>query len=193
MKKATFAGGCFWCMEHPFRELEGVAEAVSGYTGGTGTNPTYGDYASKGHLEAVQVVYDPSKVRYADLLRLFWRQIDPTDAGGQFADRGPQYRSAIFYYDDEQKKEAEASKRALGKSENSPPRSPRRSFRRDGSTGPRSITRSTARSAPSATRPTGSAPGGTGSSKSTGATTLKPPPRRRRRRHRFPAQPARKD
>ena len=100
MKKATFAGGCFWCMEHPFRELEGVAEAVSGYTGGTGTNPTYGDYASKGHLEAVQVVYDPSKVRYADLLRLFWRQIDPTDAGGQFADRGPQYRSAIFYYDD---------------------------------------------------------------------------------------------
>lgn len=117
MKKATFAGGCFWCMEHPFRELEGVAEAVSGYTGGTGTNPTYGDYASKGHLEAVQVVYDPSKVRYADLLRLFWRQIDPTDAGGQFADRGPQYRSAIFYYDDEQKKEAEASKRALGKSE----------------------------------------------------------------------------
>lgn len=116
MKKATFAGGCFWCVEHPFRELEGVAEAVSGYTGGTGTNPTYEDYASKGHLEAVQVVYDPSKVRYTDLLDLFWRQIDPTDAGGQFADRGPHYRSAIFYHDEEQKREAEASKRALGKS-----------------------------------------------------------------------------
>lgn len=116
MKKATFAGGCFWCVEHPFRGLNGVAEAISGYTGGSGSDPTYEDYASKGHLEAVQLSYDPAKVRYADLLDLFWRQIDPTDAGGQFADRGPHYRSAIFYHDDAQRREAEESKRELEKS-----------------------------------------------------------------------------
>lgn len=116
LKTATFAGGCFWCMEPPFRELEGVADVVSGYTGGSGANPTYADYAAKGHVEVIQVTYDPQKVSYATLLDLFWRQIDPTDPYGQFADRGRQYRTAIFYHDEEQKKTAEESKRAIGKS-----------------------------------------------------------------------------
>jgi peptide methionine sulfoxide reductase msrA/msrB len=116
MKTAIFAGGCFWCMEPPFRMIEGVTDVVSGYTGGSGENPTYEDYAAKGHLEAIQVTYDPSTVRYQDILDVFWRQIDPTDAGGQFADRGRHYRTAIFYADEEQRKAAEESKRALAKS-----------------------------------------------------------------------------
>lgn len=116
MKTAIFAGGCFWCMEPAFRDLDGVTEVVSGYTGGSGADPTYGDYAAKGHVEAVKVTYDPARVRYADLLDIFWRQIDPTDPGGQFADRGPHYRTAIFYADGEQRREAEASKRALAAS-----------------------------------------------------------------------------
>jgi len=78
---ATFAGGCFWCMEKAFGQLNGVIEVVSGYTGGSGQNPTYEDYAEKGHIEAVQIIYDPSKITYSDLLNVFWRQIDPTDAG----------------------------------------------------------------------------------------------------------------
>ena len=93
---ATFAGGCFWCMEKPFEKLNGVIEVISGYTGGSAQNPIYEDYAEKGHIEAVQITYDPSKVTYSDLLNIFWRQIDPTDAGGQFNDRGTQYRSAIL-------------------------------------------------------------------------------------------------
>jgi peptide methionine sulfoxide reductase msrA/msrB len=113
---AVFAGGCFWCMEPPFEKLSGVVDVTSGYTGGIGENPTYEDYASKGHIEAVQVTYDPSIVTYDRLLETFWKQIDPTDAGGQFVDRGPEYRSAIFYHDDQQKKRAEASKEALAKS-----------------------------------------------------------------------------
>lgn len=116
MKTAIFAGGCFWCMEPPFKELNGITEVVSGYTDGTGADPTYGDYAAKGHVEAIRVAYDPAKVRYADLLDVFWRQIDPTDAGGQFADRGRHYRTAIFYGDEGQREAAEASKRALEKS-----------------------------------------------------------------------------
>jgi peptide methionine sulfoxide reductase msrA/msrB len=110
---ATLAGGCFWCVEADFEKVPGVVRVVSGYTGGSGANPTYEDYADSGHVEAVQVFYDPRKVSYQALLDYFWRHIDPTDAGGQFVDRGPQYRSAIFYHDDEQKAVAEASKTAL--------------------------------------------------------------------------------
>ncbi len=116
LEKATFAGGCFWCMEPPFEKLDGVESVVSGYSGGTGKNPTYEDYGKKGHLEVIQVTYDPSKVSYSDLLDVFWQQIDPTDPGGQFADRGPYYRSAVFYHNDEQKKLAEESKAKLEKS-----------------------------------------------------------------------------
>lgn len=116
MQMATFAGGCFWCMESPFEKLEGVKDVIAGYTGGTGANPTYEDYGKKGHIEAIQVTYDPSKVTYEQLLDVFWRQIDPTDAGGQFVDRGPYYRSAIFYYNDEQKRLAEKSKADLAAS-----------------------------------------------------------------------------
>lgn len=116
IQTATFAGGCFWCMEPPFEKLEGVGEVLSGYMGGSGKNPTYGDYARKGHLEVVQITYDPSQISYLQLLEVFWRQIDPTDAGGQFVDRGPQYRSAVFYHSTEQKELAEKSKQALEKS-----------------------------------------------------------------------------
>ena len=115
-EEAIFAGGCFWCMTAPFEKLNGVSEVLSGYTGGKGQNPTYEDYAAKGHIEAVQVTYDPSKISYTELLDVFWRQIDPTDPGGQFCDRGPQYRSAIFYENDAQKQIAEKSKEALAKS-----------------------------------------------------------------------------
>ncbi len=115
-ENAVFAGGCFWCMTPPFEKLSGVIEVLSGYTGGTGLKPTYKDYAEKGHIEAVQIIYDPSKINYSELLDVFWRQIDPTDPGGQFCDRGPQYRSAIFYENDEQKRLAEKSVAALDKS-----------------------------------------------------------------------------
>jgi peptide methionine sulfoxide reductase msrA/msrB len=112
---ATFAGGCFWCSEADFEKVEGVVKVVSGYTGGEPPNPTYQEVCGgkTGHFEAVQVYYDPSRVRYEKLLEVFWTHVDPTDAGGQFADRGPQYRSAIFYHDDEQKRLAERSKAAL--------------------------------------------------------------------------------
>lgn len=116
LSTATFAGGCFWCMEADLEKVPGVAEVISGYTGGQGDHPTYDDYARKGHVEAVEVVYDPKKVSYQQLLDVFWRHIDPTDPGGQFVDRGPQYRSAIFYHDAEQKRLAEESKQELEKS-----------------------------------------------------------------------------
>jgi len=116
LETAIFAGGCFWCMTPPFEKLEGVVQVFSGYTDGTGTNPTYGDYAENGFVEAVRVTYDPSKISYSKLLDVFWRQINPTDAGGQFVDRGPQYRSAIFYLDENQRDLAEKSKAALEKS-----------------------------------------------------------------------------
>jgi len=103
-------------VEPPFEKVRGVSSALSGYANGTGENPTYSDYAEKGYVEAVQVTYDPAVVSYAQLLELFWRQIDPTDAGGQFVDRGPQYRSAIFYANDEQKRLAEESKQKLAAS-----------------------------------------------------------------------------
>jgi peptide methionine sulfoxide reductase msrA/msrB len=116
LKTATFAGGCFWCVEADFEKLPGVVEVISGYTGGRGNNPTYENYGSKGHVEAVQVIYDPAKVSYQQLLDYFWRHVDPTDPGGQFADRGPEYRSAIFYHDAEQQRLAEESRQALEKS-----------------------------------------------------------------------------
>lgn len=117
-EKATFAGGCFWCMEYPFEELNGVVEVITGYTGGEKKNPTYEDVSTgkTGHLEAVQITYDPSLITYSELLGVFWKQIDPADAGGQFADRGEQYRTAIFYHSDEQKRLAEDSKKELQKS-----------------------------------------------------------------------------
>ncbi len=118
LRKATFAGGCFWCSEADFEKLPGVVEVISGYTGGRVPNPTYEEVSAgrTGHVEAVQVLYDPQKVTYRDLLEVFWRHIDPTDAGGQFADRGSQYRTAVFYHDEEQRRLAEESKKALAAS-----------------------------------------------------------------------------
>ncbi len=116
--RATFAGGCFWCTESDFEKVEGVVEVISGYTGGQSENPTYEEVSAgrTGHAEAVQVHYDPEKVSYKELLDVFWRHVDPTDPGGQFVDRGSQYRSAIFYQDEEQKHLAEESKKDLEKS-----------------------------------------------------------------------------
>ena len=116
--EAVFAGGCFWCTEADFEKVDGVLEAISGYTGGQEADPTYEQVSSgrTGHVEAIKVVYDPRKVSYEELLYVFWRTINPTDDGGQFVDRGPQYRSAIFYTNEEQRRLAEASKRELGAS-----------------------------------------------------------------------------
>jgi peptide methionine sulfoxide reductase msrA/msrB len=118
LEKATFAGGCFWCMTPPFERLDGVKDVTAGYTGGYKEKPTYEEVSSgrTGHMEAVQVTYDPSKITYEKLLEVFWRQIDPTDAGGQFVDRGSQYRTAIFYHTAEQKAAAEKSTAALQRS-----------------------------------------------------------------------------
>ena len=118
LKTATFAGGCFWCVESDFEKVNGVVEAVSGYTGGQKPNPTYQEVSAggTGHAEAVQVTYDPAKITYNELLDVFWRHVDPTDGGGQFVDRGSQYRTAIFYHDEEQKRIAEESKAQLEKS-----------------------------------------------------------------------------
>ncbi len=115
---ATFAGGCFWCTESDFEKVDGVVEVVSGYTGGDEKDPTYEQVSSgaTGHYEAVQVYYDPLKISSAELLEVFWRHVNPTDAGGQFVDRGPQYRSAIFYHNDEQKALAEKSKADMDRS-----------------------------------------------------------------------------
>ena len=112
---ATFAGGCFWCTEAAFQETDGVYEAISGFTGGTVEDPTYEQVVTgtTGHAEAAQVWYDPERISYDELLTIYWRTIDPTDAGGQRFDRGPQYRTAIFYHDDEQRALAEASREAL--------------------------------------------------------------------------------
>ncbi len=113
VEAAMFAGGCFWCMESPFEKTAGVKEVVSGYSGGEGLNPVYGDYAEKGHIEVILITYDPAAITYRELLNVFWRQIDPTDAGGQFVDRGPSYRSAIFYRNAAQKQAAELSRQQL--------------------------------------------------------------------------------
>ncbi len=118
LKKATFAGGCFWCVESDFEKVDGVVEAISGYTGGHEENPTYKEVSlgKTGHAEAVQVIYDAKKISYKELLDVFWRHVDPTDPGGQFVDRGSQYRTAIFYHDDQQRRLAEESKLELEQS-----------------------------------------------------------------------------
>jgi peptide-methionine (S)-S-oxide reductase len=112
---ATFAGGCFWCMEHPFDELDGVISTTSGYTGGHVKNPTYQQVSAggTGHAEAIQIIYDPSRISYQKLLDVYWKNIDPLTAEAQFCDHGHQYRSAIFYHDAEQKKLATASAKAI--------------------------------------------------------------------------------
>ena len=117
-KSAVFAGGCFWCLEAPFDALPGVVETESGYTGGSVPNPTYEQVSSgtTGHVEAMRVVYDPEKVSFEKLLEVFWRNIDPTDGGGQFCDRGPQYRSAIFFADPEEEALAKRDKARLEES-----------------------------------------------------------------------------
>ncbi len=115
---ATFAGGCFWCMIQPFQQQKGVLHVIAGYAGGKEKNPTYEQVVSHrtGHREAVQILFDPRKISYKKILDIFWRQIDPTDAGGQFADRGESYKTAIYYHSEEQRKLAETSKRELEKS-----------------------------------------------------------------------------
>jgi peptide-methionine (S)-S-oxide reductase len=116
--RATFAGGCFWCMEPPFDKVPGVVSTTSGFAGGTLVNPTYEQVAAggTGHAEVVQVVFDPRKVSYERLLEVFWRNVDPFDGGGQFCDRGSQYRSAIFYEGDDQRRAALASRESLERS-----------------------------------------------------------------------------
>ena len=115
---ATFAGGCFWCVESDFDKVPGVVETISGYTGGTVDNPTYKQVTKggTGHREAVQIRYDPKQVSYDRLLHIFWRSVDPTDGGGQFCDRGESYQTAIFVGNDEERRLAEASKEALEQS-----------------------------------------------------------------------------
>jgi peptide-methionine (S)-S-oxide reductase len=118
LAKATFAGGCFWCMEKPFDVLPGVVSTTSGYTGGQTERPSYRQVSSgkTGHAESVQVVYDPTQVSYEKLLDVFWHNVDPLDEGGQFCDRGSQYRSSVFVYDEAQRKQAEQSKQTLEQS-----------------------------------------------------------------------------
>ena len=115
---ATFAGGCFWCMQPSFNSFKGVISTKVGYTGGHTVNPSYEDVCTgtTGHAEGIEVIYDPSKVTYAELVEEFWHNIDPTSLNQQFADHGTQYRSAIFYHDEEQKRIAEASKKKLAES-----------------------------------------------------------------------------
>ena len=117
-EKATFAGGCFWCMEPPFDKLDGVVSTISGYTGGTEKNPTYEQVSAgkTGHMEAIEVTYDPSKVSYGQLLDVFWKNIDPTQNNGQFVDIGAQYRTAIFYHNEEQRRLALESRNRLQES-----------------------------------------------------------------------------
>ncbi|NQY73295.1 MAG: peptide-methionine (S)-S-oxide reductase MsrA [Candidatus Margulisbacteria bacterium] len=118
VNKATFAGGCFWCMEHPFDSLEGVLSVTVGYSGGETVNPTYKEVSMgiTGHTESVQIIFDPALITYDQLLTVFWQSMDPTDPGGQFNDRGTQYRSAIFYHDASQKEQSISSKVKLNKS-----------------------------------------------------------------------------
>lgn len=118
IEKATFAGGCFWCMEPPFDKLEGVISTTPGYTGGTEKNPTYEQVSAgkTGHLEAIEVTYDPARVSYAQLLDVFWKNIDPTQNNGQFVDIGAQYRTAIFYHTEEQRRLALESRNRLQES-----------------------------------------------------------------------------
>jgi len=114
--EAIFAGGCFWCMEKPFEQLDGVSSVTSGYSGGKLTSPTYRNYGRGGHIEVVQVTFDENKVSYSELLDVFWHQINPTDAGGQFVDRGHEYTTAIFYLNEEQRRSALRSKQRMDES-----------------------------------------------------------------------------
>jgi len=118
LEKATFAGGCFWCMEPPYAKLTGVHQSIVGYIGGKTKNPTYQDICSgmTGHAEAVEIHFDPKAISYEDLLRFFWQNINPTEINKQFADEGSQYRTAIFYHNEEQQKLAESSKKELAAS-----------------------------------------------------------------------------
>ncbi len=120
--KATFAGGCFWCMEEVYENVDGVISVISGYTGGQLANPTYEQVSAggTGHAESVEVVYDPDKVTYQHLLKVFWRNIDPTTPNAQFCDHGSQYRSAIFYHDERQKRLIDESKQAVESSKSFP-------------------------------------------------------------------------
>jgi peptide-methionine (S)-S-oxide reductase len=122
LEKATFAGGCFWCMEPAFDKLPGVKSVISGYTGGQKLNPTYEEVSSgtTGHAESIEITYDPAVISYSKLLDVFWHNIDPTVKDRQFCDVGSQYRSAIFYHNEEQKRSAEASKKALEESKRFP-------------------------------------------------------------------------
>jgi peptide-methionine (S)-S-oxide reductase len=115
LARATFAGGCFWCMEPPFEKIPGVASVTSGYTGGEKVDPTYEEVSAgrTGHAEAVEILYDPAKVTYPQLLDVFWHNVDPTQADGQFCDHGRQYRTAIYTHDAEQKRLAEESKQQV--------------------------------------------------------------------------------
>ncbi len=112
-EEAIFAGGCFWCMEKPFEQLKGVSAVISGYSSGTSKNPNYKNYGAGGHIEVVKVIFDPKIISYDKLLNTFWHQIDPTDAGGQFVDRGHAYTTAIFYLNETQRKAAIASKKRM--------------------------------------------------------------------------------
>ena len=116
VKTAVFAGGCFWCMEADFEKVPGIIEVVSGYTGGTSSNPNYNNYGKSGHIEAVRIEYEPSVIKYRQLLDIFWVNIDPTDKEGQFCDRGHEYSSAIFFLTKDQQKLAAASKTLIEKS-----------------------------------------------------------------------------
>lgn len=117
-ERAIFAGGCFWCMVKPFDQWPGIKSVLSGYTGGTTKNPTYEEVCSEttGHYEAVEITYDPNIIQYEELLDIYWQQIDPTDPGGQFFDRGISYQTAIFYLNNDQKEKAQKSKTELSNS-----------------------------------------------------------------------------
>ncbi len=118
IEKATFAGGCFWCMQNPYDELNGVVSTAVGYTGGHKDNPTYEEVCAgtTGHAEAIEILYNPTQINYSELLKVFWRNIDPTTLNKQFADVGTQYRTAIFYHTEEQKQSAESSKEEMERS-----------------------------------------------------------------------------
>ncbi len=122
LSKATFAGGCFWCMEEAFEKVEGVTSAVSGYIGGQVENPTYEQVSAggTGHTESIEVTFDPSKITYAQLLEVFWRNVDPTTPNAQFCDHGNQYRTAIFYHDENQKQLVDESKKRIESSKTFP-------------------------------------------------------------------------
>ena len=133
IETALFAGGCFWCMEHPYENQPGISKALSGYTGGKKQNPTYNQVASGStqHVEAVEIHFDPEIISYNDLLQIFWRNIDPTDAGGQFVDRGKQYTTGIFYKNNQQKNRRNSLKKDLKVKIFSTKKSSRKSFRQE--------------------------------------------------------------